>query len=1159
MKNYSIFRLQAIFCIAIALLFSSNELNAQTDILDLWFNPDPVNPIYNCSTSPDVRINFNYDLICYDSTVIISNKSGFRYFNDGDIDQKYQFCGPNNTFCGTPPNAGEFWILFEFNGSGIGIKKINFVITKNHTINCSVIGYNGITSRSFIETNLSPTVSRYTYDNGSIAIDKVVITCIGADDLVDISQLFFMDDLHLPTTVPATLPAAVANNSGPVCAGGALNLTGAPAGMATYSWTGPDSFTSTLQSPPVSANATTAMGGTYTLTVTDANGCTNQASTIATINPLPAPITGTTTTCIGLTTTLSDITSGGTWSSDSPAVATVNSSGVVTGVSVGTALISYTLPTGCYVRPNVTVNQSPSISTVAPPICVGSTTTLAGSPSGGTWSSSVPAVATISPSGVVTAVSAGTTIITYALPTLCSATASLNVSPLPAPIAGITNVDIGSTTTLSSATSGGVWSSASPGVATINSVGVVTGISTGNSVISYTLPSGCYVTVIVTVADIPDWTSEVVCILDLSYSMNRDFYDISTTDDDAVKLKHAKNGLIAFIDLLYMYNPNVVGLGLARFPNSPQVGCDAAAIYSVTTLDATHYSNVTTSIPTLVADGGSTPLLTGIDKGIEMLFPATKKVLVLLSDGRQNCPNTGIPSLVTNAKSAMSAAGVKLFTIGFGSNAIVPNDMLNDLASASGGSHYDVSAVSDKSAAYDPSAPSLWAPATALNSSFAHIIVDGLGLNYINDPLEIINSGTIEEFSIPVTELEERVSFFVSWVTSAKNYLNVRLVTPGGALLPPTQRGVLSIHRSNHTIITLTKSLLRLPGMTGNWKLIIDGSNVHNESEHYQYSVLTLSKKLDFRTWFEKRRYYTGDEIKIYLKASIEGKPITGIEKITVKATRPAKSPGNWLVSELIDHNMLENARQRHVESYINWISNQPQFKRLEKEEIEKSLTLQKAQFISKIDPVDLRASILLEDLKVPLTGRELIKGLTFRDDGRKGDQQSGDGIYTATFIPKTAGSHSFNISGSNSQKGEEVKRESHLQTYVRPKIDLRPDFRKIKLVENALKGEIMYDIIFSLKDKYGNLPTPDDLINLTISVDKGIVTGGITDNMDATFTQRITLPEDIKSENVIMTLSLDGRSESVKIRKGATYQVIIAVVLIIIVALGLILRRKRK
>lgn len=83
-----------------------------------------------------------------------------------------------------------------------------------------------------------------------------------------------------------------------------------------------------------------------------------------------------------------------------------------------------------------------------------------------------------------------------------------------APITGITAVCEGSTTALSDATPGGVWVSASTGIATITSGGVVSGVAPGTSVISYTA-SGCTATTVVTVNPLPNAGSitgpSVVC------------------------------------------------------------------------------------------------------------------------------------------------------------------------------------------------------------------------------------------------------------------------------------------------------------------------------------------------------------------------------------------------------------------------------------------------------------------------------------------------------------------------------------------------------------------------------------------------------------------------------------------------------------------------
>jgi gliding motility-associated-like protein len=105
------------------------------------------------------------------------------------------------------------------------------------------------------------------------------------------------------TTATVTQPAAFstsASNNGPLCSGGNLILSSAAVNNATYSWTGPNSFSSSSQNAVIN-NVTTAASGTYTVTAT-VNGCTASATTNVTINPSPTITLGTITdptTCGG--------------------------------------------------------------------------------------------------------------------------------------------------------------------------------------------------------------------------------------------------------------------------------------------------------------------------------------------------------------------------------------------------------------------------------------------------------------------------------------------------------------------------------------------------------------------------------------------------------------------------------------------------------------------------------------------------------------------------------------------------------------------------------------------------------------------------------------------------------------------------------------------
>ncbi|MBI2281986.1 MAG: PKD domain-containing protein [Bacteroidetes bacterium] len=73
-----------------------------------------------------------------------------------------------------------------------------------------------------------------------------------------------------------------------VCEGDTIFLNASTIAGAAYSWTGPNAFTSTQQNPMI-INATPAMSGTYTVTVSDSSvNCPgNPDSTIIVVDPLP--------------------------------------------------------------------------------------------------------------------------------------------------------------------------------------------------------------------------------------------------------------------------------------------------------------------------------------------------------------------------------------------------------------------------------------------------------------------------------------------------------------------------------------------------------------------------------------------------------------------------------------------------------------------------------------------------------------------------------------------------------------------------------------------------------------------------------------------------------------------------------------------------------
>ena len=95
-----------------------------------------------------------------------------------------------------------------------------------------------------------------------------------------------------------SLNATLGSNS-PVCTNGTLNLTCNDG--TSWSWTGPNGFTSNSQNPTIN-NVTSLASGTYTVAITDNNGCTDTKSIDVVINSFVIPTFNTPSpVCIGST------------------------------------------------------------------------------------------------------------------------------------------------------------------------------------------------------------------------------------------------------------------------------------------------------------------------------------------------------------------------------------------------------------------------------------------------------------------------------------------------------------------------------------------------------------------------------------------------------------------------------------------------------------------------------------------------------------------------------------------------------------------------------------------------------------------------------------------------------------------------------------------
>jgi hypothetical protein len=253
--------------------------------------------------------------------------------------------------------------------------------------------------------------------------------------------------------------------------------------------------------------------GLDTITYTVTNLCGSQSATkIITVirTPLPGNIAGPANLCVGATNTVYiDTPAGGIWSSSNTATGTIDSIGNFSPLAAGNTNITYTMTNACGTVTRtraVTVQGAPVAQPISgsTSVCQSDTIHLHDAAPGGQWVSSNSNIALVTgvgggPAGgfgLVAGISAGSITVTYRIINNCGAdstTAIITINPLPVvyPITGGDSVCAEGTLQLNDITPGGSWASSNMSAATVDANGLVSGLASGSSDITYSVTNSC--------------------------------------------------------------------------------------------------------------------------------------------------------------------------------------------------------------------------------------------------------------------------------------------------------------------------------------------------------------------------------------------------------------------------------------------------------------------------------------------------------------------------------------------------------------------------------------------------------------------------------------------------------------------------------------------
>jgi hypothetical protein len=314
-------------------------------------NTDQVQVVVNAL--PNVIAGINQTL-CAGTAVTLSGAGAVSYSWDNSINDGVAFTPTatnNYTVVGTDANGctNTDTVQVVVNALPIVIAGINQTVCAGTAV--TLVGTGAVT---------------YSWDNSindGVAFTPTntatyTVTGTDANGCIDTNQL---------QVVVNALPIVIAGNSQTVCIGTVVTLSGT--GAVTYSWD--NSINDGVAFTPSNT-------ATYTVTGTDANGCTNTDTLQVIVNPLPVTSAGNNqTVCSGTTVTLAG--SGATsysWNNN------ISNGVPFTATSTTTYTVTGTNGNGCVntAQMTVIVNTLPAVTAGSnQSVCPGTTVTLNGS------------------------------------------------------------------------------------------------------------------------------------------------------------------------------------------------------------------------------------------------------------------------------------------------------------------------------------------------------------------------------------------------------------------------------------------------------------------------------------------------------------------------------------------------------------------------------------------------------------------------------------------------------------------------------------------------------------------------------------------------------------------------------------------------------------
>jgi hypothetical protein len=471
---------------------------------------------------------------------------------------------------------------------------------------------------------------------------------------------------------------------------------------------------------------------------------------------------------------------------------------------------------------------------------------------------------------------------------------------------------------------------------------------------------------------------------------------------------------------------------------------------------------------------GCTSIGAGLTKAMQRIVdngePLHRKVLVLLSDGKENRPPYVSEILPRLRKE------YRVHAVGLGGS--INAALMQQIADDTHGQFLHT---------IDPD---------EITPLYREIMALETDEEVVGHESGLIPAGEEEEEGaqmkrFPIVNSDSRATFTVGWKNPDVS-LDVELVTPKGETITPakTQRSrtISYVKRDTHVIYTMQRPA-READWEGEWSLRVRrSSGSATAAETYTASVLVRTS-LRLMLLRDKVKYFTKDLIRVKAQVIDKQYVLKDSVKMAVHTTTPVKGYGSTLAS------VTKKALLRPAEDAVEG---------------------------------DLAALDRLseEEWQALYTESEEVSETSFKMVSEDAPERPGKPIFTTPHVAKLSklfrplkdGIYTYRIKvEGRTASGARYTRVRTVSKYIGAKVDAKISAVVLKPVKPQ-QPKVMR-LTFTPKDLHGNLVGPGRATAIKVNVKKGALRGSLEDLLDGSYSMEIEAAE--RPEEMAVTVSM--------------------------------------